>query len=144
MGATSCTHKHTHRAHLHTPLASDTRILQPDIGDGLDVLSRQREAPSLSPTVSREKWKETHTHINTHTHTQLYSFHLKSRNTAAISWISTQVSRTEAQAVSSLTNTYSLSGSHNCSYRWMRVENGPSCTEHADDPHEISRLYTTH
>lgn len=40
---------HIYTGHFYTPLATDTRILQPDTGDGLDALSRRREAPCFLP-----------------------------------------------------------------------------------------------
>lgn len=49
-GGLTCTLAHTHTAaRLHELLAADTRILQPDTGDGLDAGSRQREAPCFLP-----------------------------------------------------------------------------------------------
>lgn len=49
--------------HFYTPFASDTRILQPDTGDGLDALSRRSEAPCfLSLRRERKREREAHTH----------------------------------------------------------------------------------
>ena len=65
---------HTYTQHISTCRSlTDTRILQPDTSDGLDALSRRREAPCFLPVrweskgEKRERVRETHTHTHTHT-----------------------------------------------------------------------------
>lgn len=60
------THKHTH---FYMLLATDTRILQPDTGDGLDVLSRRREAPCFHPLCRERKQEESGGERETYAHT---------------------------------------------------------------------------
>ena len=58
-------HTHIHTPHFCSPLASDTGILQSDIGDGLDALSRQRGS-MFSPAAPRNLENgDTHTYTLT-------------------------------------------------------------------------------
>lgn len=70
VGAITHTHTHIYTQHISTCRSlTDTRILQPDTGDGLDALSRRREAPCFLPArweskgEKRGRERETHTHI---------------------------------------------------------------------------------
>lgn len=74
---------HIRTAHFCSPLPTDTRILQPDTGDGLDALSRQRGS-MFSPAAPRNLENgDTHTHTHRKLNS-LHPFHLKKYNSSLL------------------------------------------------------------